>query len=128
MAKSPSIRSNSKKARRHNPLSEDIASVGLLRANSNKRKGRLDDDDESYVDSRSTRKILKIGQDLVDEEQEEDRKSAPNAAFALESRLGEESEQDENAHIDDRDEWRDEDEGEIEGMVRTQTLSQSIRP
>lgn len=122
MAKSSSVRSNSRKARRHNPLSEDITSVGLLRPNSKKRKGSPENEEDRYVDSRSTRKILKIGQDLVDEEQEQDRKSAPNPAFALESRLGEESEQDEDVQFNSGEEWGDEDEDEVEEAVRIQSI------
>ena len=117
MARSSSIRSRSRKAHRHNPLSEDITSVGLLRANSKKRKGRPENEEDQYVDARSTRKILKIGQDLANEEQEQDLKSAPNPAFALESRLGEENEQDEDARLHNEEEWGDEDEDEIEEVV-----------
>lgn len=112
MAKSLSNRSNSRKARRHNPLSDDLTSAGPSRAKSNKRKAKAGDEEDRYVDSRSSRNILRIGQDLIDEEQEEIDSRIPNPLFAFESRLGTESEQDEDSEDNDEEAWGDED-GEI---------------
>lgn len=109
MAKSTSLRFDSRKGRRHNPLSDDITSTGLLRKKSNKRKATAADGEDRYVDSRSSRKILRIGQDLVDEEQEEIDGSAPNPAFAFESRFGGESVQYEDSQGKDEEAWGDED-------------------
>lgn len=117
MAKPPSIRSNSRKALLHNPLSEDIISAGPLRAKSNKRKAKAGEEEDRYVDSKSSRKILRIGQDLVDEEQEEFGARASNHAFAFESRLGGEGEQDEESEGADEEAWGDEDNGIIDEVV-----------
>lgn len=117
MAKSPSIHSDIRKNRRHNPLSDDITSAGPLRTKSNKRKANAGEEEDRYVDSRSSRKILRIGQDLVDEEQEEVDARAPNPAFAFESRLCGESEQDEDSQVEDEEAWGDEDNDIIDEVV-----------
>ncbi|MCJ1263006.1 snoRNA-binding rRNA-processing protein [Lobaria immixta] len=109
MAKSLSNRANSRKARRHNPLSDDITSAGPSRVKSNKRKAKAGDEEDRYVDSRSSRNILRIGQDLIDEEKEEIDSRTPNPLFAFESRLGRESEQDEDSEDKDEEAWGDED-------------------
>ena len=114
MAKASSVRSNPRRARRHNPLSDDITSVGPSRIKSNKRKAKAGDEDGRYVDSRSSGKILRIGQDLADEEQEEADARLPNPAFAIESRLCGESEQDAGK---DEEPWGDEDHETIDEVV-----------
>lgn len=114
---SSSRRSVSRKERRHNPLSEDIAATGPLRSKSAKRKAKqLGDEDDKYVDSRSTRKILKIGHDLLEAEKEESRVFPPNSAFSFESRFG----QDDRLDFQDKDDedWGDEEVDEIEDVVR----------
>lgn len=114
------MRSDLRKTRRHNPLSDDITSAGPLRTKSNKRKANAGEEEEDrYVDSRSSRKILRIGQDLVDEEQAEVDARAPNPAFAFESRLGGESEQDEDSQVEDEEAWGDEDNDIIDEVVCT---------
>ena len=106
--------SRSRSARRHAPLEEDITATGPLRHRSKKRKARSEDDGSGYVDSRSSRKILKIGQDLADEEQRELVATAPNPAFTFESRFGRTSEPEEE---DDDDRYDDEAWGEDEDEV-----------
>ena len=93
------------------PLEQDILSTGPLKAKSNKkRKAQPEAEDAGYVDSKSSRKILKIGQDLADEEQEENAAGAPNPAFSFESRYGGENiSDDDNQRYDDEEAWGDED-------------------
>jgi essential nuclear protein 1 len=103
--------------RRHNPLTEDIAtSGGLLRTKSSngKRKSRSDEDvdGDGYVDAPSSRKILAIAQELVDEDDEERQAVAkaviPNPAFAIDSRFGYEEddpEGDKAAAYNDEEDW-----------------------
>ncbi|KAG8530093.1 uncharacterized protein KY384_005575 [Bacidia gigantensis] len=82
---------------KHVPLAEDLVSTAPIRTKTKKRKTQPDVEDgtsKSYVDSRSSRKILKIGHDLQDEENEEAKSSLPNLAFAFESRFGATSEGD----------------------------------
>lgn len=108
-----SSRSRSKGARRHNPLAEDLVAAGNLRVKSNKRKANAEDVEDRFVDSRSSRKILKIGQELVDEDQKENAPITPNPAFTFESRFGAESQSDEDAAVDE-DGWGDEEDEVIE--------------
>ena len=108
----PSSRSRS--SRRHAPLEEDLTATGPLRHRSKKRKARPEEDGSGYVDSRSSRKILRIGQDLADEEQQQNEAAAPSSAFTFESRFGgageseKEEEEEEDGRYDD-EAWGDED-------------------
>ncbi|EQL29814.1 hypothetical protein BDFG_07595 [Blastomyces dermatitidis ATCC 26199] len=103
--------------RRHAPLADDILSSGHLRTKSAKRKSRPDEDEgDQYLDSKTSRKILQIGQDLADEDAEESRIALAaagvkrNTAFDFESRFGAEGddgEGDEDAEKYGEDEWGD---------------------
>ncbi len=109
--------SRSRSARRHAPLEEDLTATGPLRHRSKKRKSRPEDDGSGYVDSRSSKKILKIGQDLADEEQQEIVATAPNPAFTFESRFGGASDSEgEDGRYDD-EAWGDEEDDKIEEVV-----------
>lgn len=105
---------SSRKTHRHNPLSEDIVAIGPLRERSKKRKSKSEEEDDRYVDSRSSRKILKIGQALADEVDEGSRTKEPNPAFTFESRFADEDEPAEVGQLDDEEAWGDEEEGVIE--------------
>ncbi|KAI4103882.1 MAG: hypothetical protein LQ345_007308 [Seirophora villosa] len=110
---------SSRKAHRHNPLSEDLIATGPLRTKSNKRKSRPEDDESRYVDNKSSKKILRIGQDLVDEVDGEERVPPPNPAFAFESRFGDEEEAAYSGPYEDEEAWGNDeedviDEGEID--------------
>ena len=113
-----SSRSRSKSARRHNPLAEDLVATGNLRVKSNKRKAKPEDEEDRFVDSRSSRKILKIGQDLIEEDQKENAPIAPsNTAFTFESRFGAESPPTEENAVEDEEGWGDEEEEFVEEAV-----------
>ena len=96
--------------RHKQPLEDDILATGPLRQKSKKRKARRgDDEEESYVDSKSSRKILKIGRDLQEEDQEISKPEAPNVAFTAASRpapVDEEIQEDENV---EEEAWEDDD-------------------
>lgn len=118
---SSSRRSVSRKERRHNPLSEDIGAAGPFRSKSAKRKAKhLGDEDDNFVDSRSTRKILKIGQDLLEDDIEESDVFPSNSASSFESRFGQDDRQDfqDNWHEDSGDEEVD----EIEDVVSPKAI------
>ncbi|KAL9607355.1 MAG: hypothetical protein Q9167_007728 [Letrouitia subvulpina] len=102
----------SRKLPRHNPLSEDIANTGLLNEKTKKRKSRSDADEDQYVDPTSSGKILRIGQELAKEEQEENGLPAPNPAFAFESRLSEGSDQELGTQDDNVEEFGGDSEGD----------------
>ena len=110
--------SRSRSARRHAPLEEDLTATGPLRHRSKKRKARPEDDGSGYVDSRSSRKILKIGQDLADEEQQENVATAPNPAFTFESRFSGAGEPEEEDDQYEDEAWRDDEDDIVEEVVR----------
>ena len=110
--------SRSRSQRRHAPLDQDLTATAPLRARSKKRKARPDVEDQGYVDSRASRKILKIGQDLVDEEHQENLASAPNPAFTFESRFGAENDSEEGtAENSEEEAWVDEADDVVEEVV-----------
>ncbi|KAI4264098.1 MAG: hypothetical protein L6R42_000784 [Xanthoria sp. 1 TBL-2021] len=96
------------KARRHNPLLEDLVATGPLKEKSKKRKTKPEDDEQRYVDDKSSRKILKIGQDLADEVHHESKSTPLNPAFDFGSRPGNDSGSPGRELEDDDDEvWGD---------------------
>jgi len=118
---------------RHNPLSQDIeTSGGRLRTTSitGKRKSRSDDDNkgDGYIDSRSSKKILSIAQDLADEDAAERHaasKSRPTKdTFEFDSRFGEEdlNEEEYKGAEDNEDDWFPE-EGVVEEEMDPEELA-----
>jgi len=97
-----------RQGRRHNPLEDDLTATGPLKSKPGKRKARHDDDEgDKFVDSKASRRILRIGQELAEEDQEENQVHKTNTAFDFESRF--ESEEEEELY-EDAEEWGDEDE------------------
>ncbi|MCJ1286424.1 snoRNA-binding rRNA-processing protein [Xylographa opegraphella] len=104
-----SLISGSKQFRHQKPLADDLVTTGLLRNKSKKRKSNRDDDaGDAFVDSKSSRKILKIGQELTEEDQQASKPRPPNTAFTSESRFGA-SDSDNEPLYEDAEEWGDED-------------------
>ena len=119
MSKTNAIMTNRSKTSQHpNTLEDDLVARGPLRTKSKKRKIRREDDTQGYVDSRSSRKILKIGQELAEEEERNQRVPPSNSAFTFDSRFGNESGEDDDAGHDDGEAWGDDDEEVIEEVVR----------
>lgn len=112
--KSPATR----ESQRHNPLAEEyVPSLELKQKapKKNKKRSRDENDGDGYVDSKSSRKILDIAQELADEAESETRAQRPvssksNPAFDFGTRLGEDHGEDETAQYEDEDQWGDEDE------------------
>jgi len=107
-----------RQGRRHNPLESDIIATGPLKAKSAKRKSRHEENGEKFVDSKSSQNILRIGQELADEDAEENAAQNPvvNSAFDFESRFEDEDE-DEEEPSGDLEAWGDEDDDIEEEMV-----------
>ncbi|TAQ87307.1 hypothetical protein B7494_g4342 [Chlorociboria aeruginascens] len=99
-----------RQGRLHNPLEDDLTATGLLKSKSGKRKSRHEDEGEKYVDSKASRKILRIGQELADEAEAENPVRQRNTAFDFESRLPQD--EDEEEPYEDAEEWGDEEEVE----------------
>ncbi|KKY19793.1 putative rrna processing protein bystin [Phaeomoniella chlamydospora] len=116
-------------SRRHNPLADDLNSVGAPRTKSTgKRKSRSDEEDrgDGYIDSVASRKILTLAQDLADEDAA-DRKAAaakniPNAAYGFDSRnamdaaANSDEEADDGQFHDEDDEWMPGEDVEVEDV------------
>lgn len=115
-----STTSDARRERRHNPLSEEyLPSLPQKQRAIKRKKSQTEGGDaDHYVDTKASRKILKIGQDLADEDEAEQqalRPQASNPAFAFESRFAEDvvSDDDEDEQPGgDGDEWGDADEEE----------------
>ena len=97
--------------RRHNALENDLLATGLLKNKAPKRKSRHEEDSgEKFVDAKASRKILRIGQELAAEDEEEKgSRVAKNTAFDFESRLEEDDQSDDAGH-EDAEDWGDDDE------------------
>lgn len=109
MPKATTPVSPGRQARRHNPLEEDLTASGPLKTKPAKRKSRRQDEGDQFVDSKASRKILRIGQELADEDAEENQVQKPNTAFDFESRFAGE---DEEEALEDAEAWGDEEEVE----------------
>lgn len=101
---------------RHNPLAEDYSPTTAIKQKTpKKRKQRTEEDGNDFVDTKASRKILSLGQDLADEADRElqaSRGNVANDAFALDSRLNLEnqsSEEDETSYGDE-EAWMDDEE------------------
>jgi essential nuclear protein 1 len=110
-------------SRRHNPLEDDITATGLLKNKAGKRKSRHEEGEEKFVDSKASRKILKIAQDLADEDQAENQVPKPNAAFDFSSRIDQSSSDDEDPTGEDwkgfsDEEYENEEEQELDPKDR----------
>jgi essential nuclear protein 1 len=81
-----------------------------LRTNSKKRKAKREDDGDHFVDSRSSRKILKIGQELAEEDQLASKPALPSTAFTFESRIDNVSDLEDEQKWGDEEAWGDVDE------------------
>lgn len=120
MPKAPG--SDKRQERRHNPLSEEyIPSQNLKQKAPKKRKSRTAENEDHFVDSKASRRILGLGQELADEEEAEAaalRPQTANPAFDFESRFAQDVESDDDdgipAGADDDEGWGDEEEEEVE--------------
>jgi essential nuclear protein 1 len=118
---------DARQMRRHNPLSEDYAPSNPHKQKAPKKKSRSnpngdeDNEQQAYIDSKASRKIIALGQDLTAEEDAELEALRPKndtkSAFEFERSLRDEedSDDDEAGGIPGDDEaWGDEDDEEVE--------------
>lgn len=116
-SKTPGVREG-----RHNPLTEEYvpSHPWKQKAAKTKRKRGAEEED-NFVDSKASRKILQIGRELAEEEENENQTQRPapaNPAFDFAARLAEEeSDEEPRAQYDDEEAWGDEDEEIVEEEV-----------
>ena len=111
-------------SQRHNPLADEYAPSYPFKqkASHKKRKSRSDGDDENdhVIGTKAARKILRIGQELADEDEAQQKTllsgAALNPAFAFDTRFGTGVESDDENDAADRDAgvWEDENEELVE--------------
>lgn len=120
MPKIPGATRNGEK-QRHNPLSEDYSpTVPLKQKAGKKRKATQQDEDDTTVDSKASRQILRIGQDLIEEVEHEEAKTRPNPAFAFDSRGLEEVDEEEDQTYggeEDEEVWGDEEDEPLDEVT-----------
>ncbi|KAK2589929.1 snoRNA-binding rRNA-processing protein [Conoideocrella luteorostrata] len=101
-------------ARRHNPLENDILATGLLRTKPAKIKSKNPEDaDESFVDSKASKNILRIGRELAEEDAADRAALVPEPtidSFGYDSRFGDDLGAGEGKNYDDDETWGDDDE------------------
>jgi essential nuclear protein 1 len=115
--------SSARQERRHNPLSDEYAPTAPLKQKAGKKRksAHAGEHQEAYIDSKASRRILDLGQDLAAEDEAERRANQqsaehaqPNPAFAFESRFphdvvsDEEEGGEEGAECDDEEAWASE--------------------
>ncbi|KAG9237759.1 rRNA processing protein-like protein Bystin [Amylocarpus encephaloides] len=107
MPKATTLTSAARQTRRHNPLEDDLTATGPLKNNPGKRKSRHQEEGDQFVDSKASRKILRIGQELADEAEEENQVQKSNTTYNFDTRSEDE---DEDEPFEDGEAWGDEDE------------------
>ena len=129
MPKARDSASGSVQFRHQNTLEDDILATGPLRERTKKRKSQSadngDGDGDGYIDSKSSRKILRIGRELVQEEQQAPSIAADNTstAFTFESRFGGSGDPEDDGKFGDDEGWGDEEEETVEEAVGLRCLS-----
>lgn len=97
---------------RHNPLAEEYdPSQPLKQKTAKKRRSTQQDEQDSYIDTKASRRILKIGRDLIDEDEAEQQARRPQPAFSADSRFALAEQADAPTHFEEDDEeeaWGDE--------------------
>lgn len=107
--------SSSSQKRRHNPLEDDLVSTGVLKnreGRPSKRANKKQAEEQAYVDAKSSRKILAMSRDLIDEGElergaQKATTSAPSAFDFDPSRLEGGSDQEEEEFTNE-EAWGDE--------------------
>ncbi|QIW95235.1 hypothetical protein AMS68_000753 [Peltaster fructicola] len=120
MPKEPRPTSAGRQERRHNPLGEDYSPTAALKQKESKKRkhGRTEDGTNAYVDSKASRRILDLGQDLAAEDEAEQTAlraaRTPDNSHLFEGRLGDDplldQAEEEPVDYDDEEAWGSEDE------------------
>lgn len=106
-----------RQGRRHNPLEADIlGGSGILRSGKTTKKSKEEKDEDHFVNSKQSAKILQLGRELADEDDDQDNPAGESrkGAFEVDSRFAPEDDKNENTFEDD-EAWGKEEEIDIEG-------------
>lgn len=103
-----------RQGRRHNPLDADIlGGSGILRSGKGGKKSnpRTEKEEDHYVNSKQSAKILQLGRELADEDEEDKSTAVPQkSAFDVDSRFAPGEEDENNDAFDDDEAWGEEEE------------------
>lgn len=119
MPKAAKPSTGARQERRHNPLSEDYSPTEHIKQKESRKRRRTnpeEHDPNAYVDSKASKHILSLGQDLAAEDEAEGAAAQPvrpvSNAHLFESRLDEQEsdEIEEPGEYDDEEAWGSEDE------------------
>ncbi|CAD6498856.1 BgTH12-04514 [Blumeria graminis f. sp. triticale] len=104
---------SAKHGRRHNPLEADLTASVSQKIRLSKRVSQYQDEGDSFIDSKASRRILQMGQQLVDEDIDETPEIL-KSTFNFEERSTDDDEESEEP-LDQFEEWGvDEEEEELE--------------
>jgi len=124
MPKVPHSTSTARQERRHNPLGDEYSPTQPLKQKTGKKRKSVHEDgqQDAYIDSKASRRILDLGQDLAAEDEAErkaNQPALPSLTFTFESRFPNETLSDEEQNFggevgeyDDDDAWGSEEEVE----------------
>lgn len=112
--KSPSERQE----RRHNPLADDYTpALAKEKAPKRRRLSQKNREEDVFVDSKASRRILRIGQELADEDASNTKppeSGTISKAFTFESRFDSQDEEDNQDDYGDEEAWGEEEEEIVE--------------
>ncbi|KAL1861308.1 snoRNA-binding rRNA-processing protein [Diaporthe australafricana] len=107
-----------RQGRRHNPLEADIlGGSGILRSGKTTKKTKDEKDEDHFVNSKQSAKILQLGRELADEDDDQNKPAGESrkSAFEVDSRFAPEDDKNENTFEDDEAWGEEEEEIDIEG-------------
>jgi essential nuclear protein 1 len=106
-----------RQGRRHNPLEADIlGGTGILRSDKKSKKTKEEKEEDHFVNSKHSARILQLGQELADEDDDQNKAAVESrkSAFDVDSRFVDGDERD-DGRFDDEEAWGEEEEIELEG-------------
>lgn len=114
MPKATTTASSSSSKRRHNPLEQDLLATGILKSKKAKAPKQNEDEGDYYLDARSSRRVLELGRELLEEDESEKAARQPAdapvvTAFDFPQGQGVDQDRDDAFEDDGEDAWGDED-------------------
>lgn len=106
-----------RQGRRHNPLEADIlGGSGILRSGKTAKKSKEEKEEDHFVNSKQSARILQLGRELADEDDDQNKPAGESrkSAFDVDSRFAQDDDKDDN-RFDDEEAWGEEEEIELDG-------------
>lgn len=106
-----------RQGRRHNPLEADIlGGSGILRSGKTAKKTKGEKEEDHFVNSKQSARILQLGRELADEDDDQNKPAGESrkSAFDVDSRFAQDEDKD-DTRFDDEEAWGEEEEIELDG-------------